>query len=63
MIQQVLDKFNLSVGAGECVAVVGPSGGGKSTSISLLQRFYDVTEGQVFPKHLFKRWSTYNYKV
>lgn len=37
----------MSVAAGESVAVVGPSGGGKSTSVSLIQRFYDVTQGQV----------------
>mmetsp|Transcript_8086 Transcript_8086/g.13654 ORF Transcript_8086/g.13654 Transcript_8086/m.13654 type:complete len:1525 (-) Transcript_8086:107-4681(-) len=37
----ILDKFNLSVRKGEALALVGPSGGGKSTTIGLIERFYD----------------------
>ncbi|MDQ0340034.1 subfamily B ATP-binding cassette protein MsbA [Caldalkalibacillus uzonensis] len=43
----VLKNINLRVKAGETVAVVGMSGGGKSSLISLLPRFYDVTEGTI----------------
>lgn len=37
----ILDRFNLSVRQGETIALVGPSGGGKSTTIGLIERFYD----------------------
>ena len=43
----VLHDVNLHVGAGETLAVVGPSGGGKSTLCQLIPRFYDVTEGSI----------------
>lgn len=43
----VLTDFTLSVPAGATVALVGPSGGGKSTVLSLLLRFYDVDAGRV----------------
>jgi len=42
-----LSDVSLSVAPGETVALVGPSGGGKSTLLSLLPRFYDVTAGAV----------------
>ena len=42
-----LAHFNLSVAAGETVALVGPSGAGKSTVFQLLLRFYDVSAGRV----------------
>jgi len=44
---QVLRHVTLHVKAGETIAVVGPSGGGKSTLCSLIPRFYDVTGGRV----------------
>ena len=43
----VLEHINIRVPAGRTVALVGPSGGGKSTICSLLPRFYDVTSGSV----------------
>jgi ATP-binding cassette subfamily B protein len=43
----LLDGIDLHVREGERVAIVGPSGAGKSTLISLVQRFYDPTEGVV----------------
>ena len=44
---EVLHGISLTVPAGSTVALVGPSGGGKTTTCSLLPRFYDVTEGSV----------------
>jgi len=43
----VLENINLNVNPGETIALVGPSGGGKSTLCSLIPRFYEVTEGQI----------------
>jgi len=43
----VLDDINISIAAGKTVALVGPSGGGKTTLCSLLPRFYDVSSGKV----------------
>ncbi len=43
----VLHDFNLTVRAGETIALVGPSGGGKSTIVSLVCRFYEPTSGQI----------------
>lgn len=43
----VLEHFDLSVRAGEKIALVGPTGAGKTTVVNLLTRFYDVNEGSV----------------
>jgi subfamily B ATP-binding cassette protein MsbA len=43
----VLKDVDLKVRAGETVALVGMSGGGKSSMVSLIPRFYDVTEGRI----------------
>ncbi len=43
----ILDHLNLEIRPGENVALVGPSGGGKTTICSLIPRFYEVTEGRV----------------
>ena len=45
--QPVLKDFNLSVKPNETIALVGNSGGGKSTVVSLLPRFYDITSGSI----------------
>ena len=43
----VLNDLNFSVNHGEIVALVGPSGGGKSTVVDLIPRFYDPTDGRI----------------
>lgn len=43
----VLKNYNLTIEPGETVAFCGPSGGGKSTCVALLERFYDPIQGQV----------------
>ena len=45
--EQVLSHLNIQIPAGKTCALVGPSGGGKTTICSLLPRFYDVTGGSV----------------
>ena len=65
--KQVLNDISLSVPAGHTVALVGPSGGGKSTIAKLLPRFFDVDSGeitiggvsvkQIDPKELMKNVS------
>lgn len=48
--KQILKKFNLSVMPGETLALVGPSGGGKSTTVGLIERFYDPADGVLLYK-------------
>lgn len=45
--RQVIDSVSFTIRKGETVALVGPSGGGKSTLSDLIPRFYDVTGGQI----------------
>ena len=45
--KKVLKNFSLSIARGDTVALVGPSGGGKSTTVGLIERFYDVLEGSL----------------
>ncbi len=45
--RKVLDNFCLEIGAGQRLGLVGPSGGGKSTLLALLQRFHDLDEGRI----------------
>ena len=45
--QKLIEDFNLSVRPGERVAIVGPTGCGKTTMINLLMRFYDVDSGTI----------------
>lgn len=44
---RILNNFSLTVPAGKTIALVGSSGSGKSTVVSLIERFYDPTSGQV----------------
>jgi ABC-type multidrug transport system fused ATPase/permease subunit len=44
---EVIHGINLDISAGETVALVGPTGAGKSTLVSLVARFYDVTGGRI----------------
>jgi ATP-binding cassette subfamily B protein len=46
-MESVLSHVNLTIQPGEYVALVGPSGAGKTTLCSMIPRFYDVTDGQV----------------
>ena len=45
--ETVLDHINIHIDAGRSIALVGPSGGGKTTICSLLPRFYDVNSGSI----------------
>ncbi|TET37412.1 MAG: ABC transporter ATP-binding protein [Anaerolineales bacterium] len=43
----ILENFNLNVRRGETIALVGPTGGGKSTIVNLVSRFYEPTKGRI----------------
>ena len=56
--QQVLTDINLNITQGETLALVGPTGSGKTTIISLLSRLYEVTSGKILiNKHEIKEIS------
>lgn len=48
--KMILNKINIELESGKTYALVGPTGGGKSTIASLMARLYDVSEGQIFYK-------------
>ena len=50
--KNVISNLELSVKAGENIALVGPSGGGKTTLCSLIPRFYDITDGTITIKSI-----------
>lgn len=45
--EKVLDSFSLDVKPGECIAIIGETGSGKTTIVNLAARFYQPTEGQI----------------
>ncbi len=45
--KEVLQKVNFAVDAGETIALVGPTGAGKSTVVNLISRFYDINDGSI----------------
>lgn len=46
--QKLIENFNLQVQSGQRIAIVGPTGCGKTTLINLLMRFYDVNAGKIY---------------
>ena len=44
----ILDDINFSVKAGETIALVGPTGAGKTTIVNLISRFYDIQNGDIY---------------
>lgn len=44
---EILQHVNLKAEPGKCIAIVGPTGAGKSTIVNLISRFYDVDSGKV----------------
>ncbi len=45
--QPIYDRFSLTIAPGERIALVGPTGSGKSTFVKLIQRLYDIQEGRI----------------
>ena len=45
--EEILSSINISIGSGESFALVGPSGGGKTTICNLIPRFYEITSGSI----------------
>ena len=61
---RVLRDLDLALASGQNVALVGPSGCGKSTCIQLLQRFYDLKNGELvsYFHHFYFAWKETYYK-
>ncbi|NMC51942.1 ABC transporter ATP-binding protein [Candidatus Kuenenbacteria bacterium] len=60
---RALENINLKISPGETVALVGPSGGGKSTIVKLVYRHYDVTTGKILiDGQNIKDYDIYNYR-
>ena len=51
---KILDKLNITIPQGSTVALVGSSGCGKSTTVQLIERFYDALEGSVVSEQAVK---------
>ena len=45
--QTIINDFSVDVKPGQKIAIVGPTGAGKTTMVKLLMRFYDVNSGQI----------------
>ena len=45
--QPLIENFNLTVKPGQTVAIVGPTGAGKTTLVNLIMRFYEINSGQI----------------
>lgn len=44
----LIEDFNLEVNKGDLVAIVGPTGAGKTTMVNLIMRFYDLNSGNIY---------------
>ena len=45
--KEIIKDFNVTVNPGEKIAIVGPTGAGKTTMVNLLMKFYDITDGEI----------------
>jgi len=45
--QPLIDEFSLKVGSGQTIAIVGPTGAGKTTLVNLIMRFYEINSGRI----------------
>ena len=45
--KEIIKDFNVKVNPGEKIAIVGPTGAGKTTMVNLLMKFYDITDGEI----------------
>ncbi|NLB80456.1 MAG: ABC transporter ATP-binding protein [Clostridiaceae bacterium] len=66
--KQVIKKFNLNVKPSQVIAIVGPTGAGKTTIINLLMRFYDIKRGTIYVdghniKHITRKSLRFSYTM